>query len=190
MHIRIIITYLFWLIAVPLNLSALDDSMQLSTAKRCYMYFDYFEKKFNLPKHILYSVSLAESGRIHKSSNKIMPWPWAVNISGKSFYFNSKSEAIQEIQKALDSGVTNIDVGCMQINIKHHSGKFQNLNMMLEPRNNIEYAANMLKKNHSKYRNWPNAIADYHSASDKGIDYSQKVLLLWHKIKFYANSKH
>lgn len=161
----------------------------LSIAKRCHMYFDYYEKKFALPKHLLYSVSLAESGRIHKQSNKIMPWPWAVNISGKSFYFSSKTEALNEIQKAINNGITNIDIGCMQINIKYHSSNFLNISMMIEPRNNIEYAATLLKRNHEKYNNWPSAIADYHSASHKGINYSQKVLLLWHKIKSYASNK-
>jgi hypothetical protein len=38
----------------------------------------------NIPNNLLKAVSLTESGKWHEASNRMIPWPWAVNFKGKT----------------------------------------------------------------------------------------------------------
>ena len=55
-----------------------------------------------------------------------LAWPWTVNQAGKSFYLKSKQEAIAKVKELQAQGHTNIDVGCMQINLAYHPDAFEN----------------------------------------------------------------
>ncbi len=156
-----------------------NDTPHIS--KKCSRYFSYFENKYKIPTKLLHSVSLIESGRWNKNTKQLLPWPWAVNKSGKSYFFKTKKEAVDSVKKMIDEGNSNIDIGCMQINLKYHNQAFKNLNHVFEPRHNIEYAATLLKKHYKRYTNWKNAVAAYHSASSLGDTYSRKVIALWQK---------
>jgi soluble lytic murein transglycosylase-like protein len=92
-------------------------------------------------------------------------WPWTVNVEGKGFYFNSKKEAVFFVRKQLQEGKTSIDVGCMQINLKHHPEAFVKLEQAFNPRHNIGYAASFLVKKFAELGSWGKAIAHYHSAN-------------------------
>ena len=43
-------------------------------------------------------------------------------------------------------GVTNIDVGCMQLNYRWHNKFFSNLSEMINPIKNVDYGAKVFKK--------------------------------------------
>ena len=53
----------------------------------------------------------------------------------------------------------NIDVGCMQINYKFHGHNFKNLNHILNPEENVKYAAEFLKKLFKRHKSWNEAIS-------------------------------
>lgn|GEM_PF-6062187 len=144
-------------------------------SNKCSNYFEYFEQKHNIPKHLLRSISAVESGRWHKPSKAYLTWPWAVNQGGKSYYFETKILAISAVKEMLEQGITNIDVGCMQINLHHHPAAFLNLNQAFEPKNNIEYASSFLKNHYKKYGNWKKSVAAYHSQLPAGQNYAKKV---------------
>jgi hypothetical protein len=91
----------------------------------------------------------------------------------------SKKEAVVKVKQMLEDGLTNIDIGCMQINLHHHPDAFLNLNDAFEPKNNIEYAANFLIQNYNQSQNWQQAIAFYHSKGSVGQDYAMQVLKKW-----------
>ena len=76
--------------------------------------------------------------------------------------------------------IKNIDVGCMQISLKYHGQNFENFNQILDPKNNIEYAAKYLKSLHSKHKTWNEAISRYHSSIPKRKKkYLKKVQTYW-----------
>lgn len=67
---------------------------------------------------LLYSVALVESRRTDHSGRNLRPWPWALNVSGKSHYFDTRSEAEVFLTDLLEKGIRNVDVGPLQINLR------------------------------------------------------------------------
>lgn len=153
-----------------------QEYIYMHNSNQCSNYFEHIEDKHSLPKHLLRSISAVETGRWHSQSQLYFFWPWAVNQGGRAYYYANKEEAIREVRKMLEKGLTSIDIGCMQINLHHHSDAFLNLNQAFEPKDNIEYAAYFLKHNYKKYYNWFEAVASYHSKADIGKSYAEKVL--------------
>ncbi len=152
-------------------------------SNECNNYFEYFEQKHNIPKHLLRSISAVESGRWHKQSKSYLTWPWAVNQGGKSYYFESKSLAISAVKKMLEQGLTNIDIGCMQINLHHHPAAFLNLTQAFEPKKNIEYASYFLNSHYKQSKDWKKAVAAYHSQLPAGKNYAKKVFKIHENYK-------
>ncbi|AIL65674.1 Transglycosylase SLT domain protein [Rickettsiales bacterium Ac37b] len=167
-----------------INISLANSSSLLTDAQYCMRYFSFYERINKIPSNLLKAVSLTETGRWHQESNQHVPWPWAVNIGGKSYYYKNKYEAISSVKKFLKEGKKSIDVGCMQINLHYHPAAFKNLEQAFEPKTNIAYAATFLRNNFEKHSNWYNAIAAYHSETNSlGHPYAQKVLSHWQAIK-------
>lgn len=163
-----------------------NEYIFLNNSKQCNNYFSYVEDKHNIPQNLLRSISVVETGRWHKDAKLFFTWPWTVNQQGKSYYFSTKKEAIEAVKKMLKSGLTNIDIGCMQINLHHHPEAFLNLEEAFDPKMNIEYAANFLIKNYQILNNWSKAIAYYHSQNSIGKLYADKVIKIHTD---YNNSK-
>ena len=144
----------------------LDENTKASTY--CGQYTEKIAKEYKIPNKLLTSISLVESGL--KKGKNFVSWPWTLNVSGKSKFFNSKDETINFLKKNYDKK-KNIDVGCMQISLKYHGQNFENFNQILDPKNNIEYAAKYLKSLHSKHKTWNEAISRYHSSIPKRKKY-------------------
>ena len=138
------------------------------------------ESKFSVPKKLLSSISLIESGR---STNGILrPWPWTLNVSGKPYYFKSKNKMMIFLRSKISLGISNIDIGCMQINYKYHFQNFKNLEEMVDPYFNVKYAAIFLTKLFDRHKSWNKAISFYHSSNPKRMkNYLNKVLIFWNK---------
>jgi hypothetical protein len=171
--LAIIILLAFW----PFSSIAIDyqEYLFLHHSNKCSNYFEYFEQKNNIPENLLRSISTVESGRWHSKAKLYLSWPWAVNQGGKAYYFETKKEAIDGVKKMLEQGITNIDIGCMQINLHHHPSAFYNLNQAFEPKDNIEYASSFLKNHYNQSGNWKKAVAAYHSQLPIGEAYAEKV---------------
>lgn len=113
--------------------------------------------KYAIPEGILYSVGLTETGR--KGSLQ----PFAMNVEGKSMFFDSEAEALQAFIEARRQGSKLIDVGCMQINQHFHGENFPSVQAMFNPRANVEYAARFLRNLHDRHETWTMAVARYHA---------------------------
>lgn len=113
--------------------------------------------KHNIPAGVLYSVGLTETG-IKGSLH-----PFALNIEGKAIYANSQSNAISHFNDARKSGIRLIDLGCMQINYHYHKDAFSSVSAMLDPRQNVEYAAKFLARLKKRHQTWTMAVARYHA---------------------------
>lgn len=155
------------------------DSL-LDGARRCTRYFPRYEQHFQLPVHLLTAVAVTESGRWHKGIGHTVPWPWTIHTGGKGYYFNSIEEAVAATHRLVRKGVTNIDIGCMQVNYRYHGHYFPSIAHMFDPRYNVAYAAKFLSDNYDETRTWMKAIAIYHSRTpSRGRAYARKVMGAW-----------
>ena len=134
-----------------------------------------YEEIYDIPKNLLLSVSLTESGRKIKNG-EFISWPWTINRKGKGKFFDNKVTAIDYVEKFTKQGKKNIDLGCMQVNFMYHPNAFKNFNEAFDPDKNVEWAANMLKSLYAKFGTWESAVGYYHSyRKSKRKKYSQKV---------------
>lgn len=128
-----------------------------------------------LPDGLLPAISLVEAGR-GDGNGGVAPWPWTLNQGGKGMYFDTREEALAYLENAVAEGVTNIDVGCMQLNWKWHSAGFQSAEDMMDPVRNTRYAARFMAELHDRLGSWETAAAAYHSTDpERGERYLQKV---------------
>lgn len=116
-----------------------------------------------IPTGLLPAIARMESGHSFRGEPR-RAWPWTLNEGGQSHYFESQYEALTYLQSAIDRGVTNIDVGCMQINYRWHYDNFASLDAMLDPEGNTQYGAEFLAELNRRLGSWDHAVARYHSA--------------------------
>ncbi len=129
-----------------------------------------------LPDGLLPAISLVEAGR-GTGNGGIAPWPWTLNQGGKGMYFDTREEALAYLKQAVAEGVTNIDVGCMQLNWKWHSAGFASPEDMIDPARNTRYAARFMVELNNRLGSWDVAAAAYHSTNpERGQNYLKKVI--------------
>ena len=169
---------------------ALADN--IDKLKLCENTIESVELQTDIPKGLLLGIGKAEA--IRKINNKYIIWPWTINHAGKSLFFDNKEQMKNYVFKNLKRKNFNIDVGCMQINIKWHKNNFKKISDMFEVNPNISYAASFLKQLKNKHGSWDKAIKHYHSSDPKKNNpYLIKVKNFWKKaentkiIKFETN---
>jgi len=121
------------------------------------------ERAAGMPTHLLTAVSKVESGRWHAETGEIIAWPWTVTAGGEGLFLPSKRAAIAEVERLRAQGVTNIDVGCMQINLRHHPKAFDSLEQAFDPDRNVAYAIGFLRDLRARWGSWTRAVGSYHS---------------------------
>jgi hypothetical protein len=140
--------------AISLPLRAWDDPSNL-----CLEAAADAARATGVPYEVLLAVAVVETGRDDR------PWPWTVNVAGDGQWFDTKDAAEAHAQQMLDQGLTNLDVGCFQLNIHWHSKGFGSLSDMLDPELNAGYAAEFLAGHYAETGDWAAAAAAYHSAT-------------------------
>ena len=157
---------------------ALADN--IDKLKLCENTIESVELQTDIPKGLLLGIGKAEA--IRKINNKYIIWPWTANHAGKSLFFDNKEQMKNYVFKNLKRKDFNIDVGCMQINIKWHKNNFKKISDMFEVNPNISYAASFLKQLKNKHGSWDKAIKHYHSSDPKKNNpYLIKVKNFWKK---------
>jgi hypothetical protein len=175
------ISFLIFLFTLLVNLSeGYSQSLKFHQDKLlCEYLAQDAEKKHGLPKNILLSISRVESG-YHKVDGITRAWPWTLNAGGDSAYFQTKEAALNSLKDRIKKGVTNIDIGCMQLNYRWHKKFFNNLNEMMSPTKNVDYGARFLKRLHERHGSWEKAVKYYHSSKSKfNVKYYRKVRAVW-----------
>ena len=174
----------FFLSAVfflPSEAAADDSLLCLKEAAR-------LEKRERIQTNLLSAIALVESGRFSKKYPSGVSWPWTVTAEGKGKFYNSKQEALDAVRELQKQGVENIDVGCMQINLKYHPEAFDSIEDALDPRKNVAYAADFLKRNYQETKSWGEAATRYHSKTvHKAFKYEDKLLETWNRLSKYGN---
>lgn len=148
-----------------------------------------------VPSEILYAVALQES---HDYRNVFVsqhigqrPWPWTLNVKGKSLMFKSKADACVILKSSLNNTQI-IDVGLAQLNVRWQpqlfgiGGVFENPCDALDPYVNLDEAAKLLRERFEVHRNWVVAAGRYHrpAGGDPASKYSLSVSKRLKKLGF------
>lgn len=149
-------------------------------SRLCHAAVSRIEREEGLPKGILEAIALAESGRWDPARRAASAWPWTVNAGGEAAYLASRAEAVAHVERLRAAGRTNIDVGCLQINLGWHPNAFPDLESAFDPLANATYAAAFLQTLREEAGSWEGAVERYHSRDpDRGRSYRERVWRIW-----------
>lgn len=141
------------------------------------------EKAAGIPRYLLRAVALAESGR-RDADGRWVPWPWTINNAGDSYFLDGHDEAVAAVKGLRAQGRTNIDVGCMQVNLQYHPDAFDSLDEAFDPAANAAYAASLLRALFHRHKSWIFAVQKYHSGKFRNnFGYRQRVMTLWSQLR-------
>lgn len=128
--------------------------------------FDAPCERYGVPKDLALAIAGHESGMR----------PWAMNIQGKPVLNTSKEEALSVSQIALASGLS-FDVGVMQINSQWLRRFKLPLDVVFDPRGNIQVGVWILSQAIKQHGLTWRAVASYHSPHpERGKAYATAVL--------------
>jgi len=153
--------------------------MLASGVSSCEVHISQQENFYKIPQHLLKAISLIESGRTIQPGQRVA-WSWTINVNGRGYVYESKQQALDAVRKFQKQGKKSIDVGCMQINLKHHPAAFRHLEDAFDPQLNVAYAAQFLNNLKRKHGDWRTAVAHYHSAAPQFHQpYREKIHKQW-----------
>lgn len=150
-HVILLCVALFW---VP--------SLSYASPANCEALAAQAAERYGLPKGLLRAIARTESGRAQGKTGT-QAWAWTSNVRGKGYYFGSKDEALTHLRQLVARGVRGFDVGCMQLNYRWHGDNFANLDEMIDPARNTDYAARYLSELRAETGSWEAATRYYHS---------------------------
>lgn len=169
--------------AAPARAANAEEGALIEGAKLCTRYLPRHERQYGIPEHLLAAIASSESGRFHRGLGLNLPWPWTINVNGRGYFFDTKEEAVSAVNKFRAAGYNSIDVGCMQVNLRHHPTAFASVEQAFDPAYNVGYAASFLKRNFLGEGSWRKATAAYHSKTDSyGSPYASRVFGAWSRI--------
>ena len=169
--------FLLFLLMLIQPVEASEYEKYADTQEVCTVAAQHYEKKYQIKKHLLSTITNVESGRWNQQNQRNMAWPWTINAQGKGRFFETKQQAIAEVKRLQSLGIKSIDVGCMQINLSYHPDAFDDLEEAFNPYKNVEYGAKFLKKLYTQKGNdWNKAATAYHSSlPQKAKKYAMKL---------------
>ncbi|MFC0386646.1 lytic transglycosylase domain-containing protein [Muricoccus vinaceus] len=154
------------------------------SALSCRQAIEVAEREFNLPPRLLAAIARVESGRRDSATGQVDPYPWTINAEGRGSTYPSKAAGIAAVREMQAGGMRSIDVGCMQINMRHHPNAFSSLEEAFEPLTNVRYAASFLRNLMAEKQDWQQAAASYHSRNPEfAVPYLNRVLAAWEQEK-------
>lgn len=124
-----------------------------------------------VPHNVLLAITRTETARYGA------PWPWTVNMGGDGHWFETRSAALQFVERRRAGGVSNFDVGCFQINFRWHGQHFSSVDAMFDPLENARYAADFLTELYSEFGSWDSAVGAYHSRTER---HAARYLRIYH----------
>lgn len=138
------------------------------------------EREHGIPAGLLQAIGRVESGRRDPASGRFAPWPWTINAEGRGMFFPTREAAIAEVRQLQLGGMRSIDIGCLQVNLRHHPDAFASLEQAFDPLANARYAARFLADLNASRQDWPRAAAHYHSQTPERAEaYRARVLAAW-----------
>ena len=131
----------------------------------------------DVPVRLLTAVALVESRHVDPTASGTVPWPWTIDVAGRSVFFSTKDEAVAAVRTLQSGGIRSIDVGCMQINLLFHPSAFASVEQAFDPDSNVRYGALFLSTLFRRLGSWNKAVAAYHSqTATLGAAYQTQVM--------------
>jgi soluble lytic murein transglycosylase-like protein len=128
--------------------------------------FEAPSRHFGLSKSLVMAIAQVESG-FH---------PWALNIEGKPYLFDSKEEVLRKAEEAQAAG-RSFDVGLMQVNNWWLNRYGVSLEAALDPLANTFFGGWILYQELTRHRTVREAVGAYHSPDqDRASRYADQVL--------------
>ncbi len=122
-----------------------------------------------VPPDVLYAVASQESNRKIQGS-RYRPWPWTLNVAGKSYYYESKDAACRALHIALAAhDAKRVDVGIAQINLGWNPNAFAWPCQGLDPYLNLRTAGRILRNHYNASGSWAVAAGLYHHPAGGAI---------------------
>ena len=158
----------------------LPATAQAEPGRLCRAAIQAAEREAGIPAQLLMAIGRVESGRRDPETGAFHPWPWTINAEGRGQFFPTRAAAIAEVQALQARGVRSIDVGCMQVNLRHHPNAFPSLDAAFDPATNARYAARFLTELNASRNDWQAAAAAYHSQTPEfAAPYRARVMAAW-----------
>ena len=154
-------------LAGPL-LAASDVQARSATCEEA---IERVERLVGIPTGLLLAVGRVESGLSTGAEPRV--WAWTINAEGRPMRFGTQRYAVGAVRKLLADGVRSIDIGCVQINLKHHPDAFDTLEDAFDPDLNVAYGARFLLSLYARTGSWDEAVGRYH-AGDAGPEHRKR----------------
>ncbi|REC93353.1 transglycosylase SLT domain-containing protein [Kushneria indalinina] len=122
-------------------------------------------KDHGVPPKVLYAVASQESKQAINNGHR--PWPWTLNVAGKSMYFGDRESACLALTDALNKTQI-VDVGITQLNVRWQpqlfgaGRRFSDPCSALDPYANLEEAAVLIRGHYDAAGDWLIAVGRYH----------------------------
>ncbi len=118
-------------------------------------------QRVGIPSTVLFAVALQESGI--RRDNRLIPWPWSLNVAGQSHRYATRGEACTGLLQALrEVRLTRVDVGLAQINLGYQKHRYSRPCDLLDPYANLAIAATILLEQYKPGEDWLLAMGRYH----------------------------
>lgn len=150
-----LIVFVFVLLSYQFATSV-TKAQDLDEALLCDIAIENAEIRYGIPEQLLKAIGLVEAGY----QGRI--WPWTVNYAGKARRYLTYFDAIQDVRRVRGKGRTNIDLGCLQLNM-NYAAKGMAADEALDPEINADQAAAWLYGLFKKHGSWTAAVKHYHS---------------------------
>jgi hypothetical protein len=124
-------------------------------ANACTSAIDSAERRYGIPSRLLLAVAITESG-----VNGI-PYPWTVHLAGRAIYAPNQAAASRYLRDPKGRVRANAFAGCMQLSVRYHQASFAQPEHMLEPAQNVSYAARFLASLKGDWGGWAEAVSHY-----------------------------
>jgi len=133
-----------------------------------------------LDKELIRSIAFEESRRYDPMTGEVRPWPWTLRAEGKALFFETRREAERELRRLRYSGLRNIDVGAMQVNVRWNGDLARTPEDLLDPGVNLWAATQVIRECQSRVGPLvQDVISCYHSGhanNARGQAYAQRVI--------------
>jgi hypothetical protein len=135
-----------------------------------------------LPGNLIRAIALEESRRLNAETNQVQPWPWTLHAENRALFFSSRREAESALRQLRYRGVTNIDVGAFQVNIRWNGHLTERPEDLLDPAVNIWAFSQVIRECQSRMKRVREVISCYHTgqpSSERGRRYADRVITRW-----------
>ncbi|TWB21886.1 transglycosylase-like protein with SLT domain [Nitrospirillum amazonense] len=119
------------------------------------------EKEAGVPSGLLLAVALVESGQSISSE------AYAVNVKGTAHFVSTPTAAAKYLRDPKGNLRQDVTAGCMQLSLSDHKAAFHPVEKIVDPKENVQYAARMLARLRATAGSWAAAVARYNGSSGK-----------------------